>query len=316
MTQTTNSNVQNGARRAPSRSFGHWIIAVSDLFRISRFGFRIWIGRHVKITGPKAFFTVTLASLVLLGGAAVHAGDPPADTAAVRRNAQELWRSSIAPPPSAPASADLDKTASELQALAESPQHPRPAGPAKPAPAPAPEVFQMPSAQTQPAAPAALDANTIQRLKLAPPTGRAGIVALADSLFAHDQLEGAAALYQEALVQDKAGRDKDWLLFQIGNCLRDKDAPAARGFYQRVSAECPGSAWAMIAATQRKYLDRQQEPTTRPAAAKGAGEARGRGAPPASLGASPSTTLGTSSATPLGTSRTIASVPPGDANAR
>jgi hypothetical protein len=262
-----------------------------------------------------AGFMVVLVCLATLCGGALHAAGPAGvDAQTVHRNAQELWRSNIGAPQATTASSELDQMATQVQAISDAAQRPKTADPsAQGQPAPgatwagesnAPAA----TAQTQPAGPPPLDANTIERLKLAPPSGPVGKIVLADSLFAQDQFEGAAALYKEALAQDKSGRDRDWALFQIGNCLRTKDPSAARGFYLRVSAECPGSSWAMIAATECQYLDRQQEPTTRPAAARGANEARGAGARSTPLTAGPST--------PPAAGRAIAAAPTGDANAR
>jgi hypothetical protein len=235
---------------------------------------RAWHPIH-QITCNRALACAACALLLGLCGAAFCAGEPAVgvDAQTVHRNALELWRSSISPPTASSAPADLDQTASEVQAMTAVPKRPKPpaTAPAKganlakePADEPADDEGMT---QSAPAAEAPLDSNTLERLKLAPPTGPVGKVALADSLFAHDQLESACFLYREALGQDPAGRDKDWILFQIGNCLRAKDAASARSFYQRVSAECPGSPWGAIAAVQCEVLDRQQAPATRPAAA-------------------------------------------------
>jgi hypothetical protein len=259
-----------------------------------------------------------LGLLLALFGATLHADEPKkSDAQTVHRNTQELWRSSIAAPPDTSTEPSLSEAADAVQAIVTAPQRAKPpAQPPRGLSASAPATTAGPAivgpnavavavaAQTQPAGPPPLEPNTLARLKLAPAAGPIGKVALADALFSQDQLDAAAELYKDALAQDKEGHDKDWILFQLGNSLREKDAAAARTFYKRVSAECPGSAWATLAATECQYLDHQQEPTTKPAstAARGTGA---RSTPPAA---------GSSAA--LGASRAVAAAPKMEANAR
>ena len=228
--------------------------------------------RHVRRHGR--LILALCGCLIAPGWAAPGwANEPAVDTETVHQNVRELLRASIAAPRETPATEELDRTAAEIQAMT---PLPRPdanalsAAQADTQPATLPADIAVETATTQPvaAAPPALDANTIERLKLAPLSGPAGTIALADGLFAQNQLDGACALYTQALAQDKSGGDKDWVLFQIGNCLRSKDAAAARTFYKRVAAECPASPWAGVAASQTQFLDWQQQPTTRPAASK------------------------------------------------
>lgn len=101
---------------------------------------------------------------------------------------------------------------------------------------------------------------------------------LAEVLFISGYLKEAGVFYQDALNRksaDEAGsaqettalresRDRTWTMFQIGNCLRDRDLPAAKKMYQQLIAEYPGSPWTDLARAQDKLIDWYQtnEPYT------------------------------------------------------
>ncbi|MHC4075767.1 MAG: tetratricopeptide repeat protein, partial [Planctomycetota bacterium] len=62
---------------------------------------------------------------------------------------------------------------------------------------------------------------------------------LAEILFGNGSLRESAKCYQEALDRMAANKDKRdeeraWVLFQIGNCLRNTDQPAAIEMYQQL----------------------------------------------------------------------------------
>lgn len=216
---------------------------------------------------PRQNLQAVCLLLALAGGAGLCAEPTTAPAAFnVRRSAQELWRAGITPPPSAPASKELESLAAEVQALT---PVPKPPAAAKPAPVPAATTSTAPaeghSADTQPApaVPPPLDPNTVRRLRFAPLEGPAGKLALADALFQQDQPEAALALYSDVLAQDKEGVSKDWCLFQMANCLRASDANAARATYKRLASECPASPWADLAAVQSQLLDWQEQEAAR-----------------------------------------------------
>jgi tetratricopeptide (TPR) repeat protein len=83
---------------------------------------------------------------------------------------------------------------------------------------------------------------------------------LGETLFLSGYLKEAAIFYQEALKRkspDDAGsaRDRAWILFQIGNCLRNDDQPEAIKMYGQLITEYPNSPWKELADARRKLLD-------------------------------------------------------------
>lgn len=83
---------------------------------------------------------------------------------------------------------------------------------------------------------------------------------LGEVLFLGGNLKEAAVFYQEVLKRedpDDAGssRNRAWVLFQIGNCLRGNDLPAAAKTYGRLITEYPNSPWAEMATAQAKLID-------------------------------------------------------------
>ena len=83
---------------------------------------------------------------------------------------------------------------------------------------------------------------------------------LGEVLFLGGNLKEAAVFYQEVLKRedpDDAGssRNRAWVLFQIGNCLRGNDLPAAAKMYGQLITEYPNSPWAEMATAQAKLID-------------------------------------------------------------
>lgn len=83
---------------------------------------------------------------------------------------------------------------------------------------------------------------------------------LAEILYLSGYLEKAAPFYRQALVQiDKeqegAEQNKAWILFQLGNCLRKYDLPAAKKTYVQLITEYPQSEWADLARVWEKIID-------------------------------------------------------------
>ncbi|MCP4613750.1 MAG: tetratricopeptide repeat protein [Planctomycetes bacterium] len=82
---------------------------------------------------------------------------------------------------------------------------------------------------------------------------------LGETLFLSGYLKEAAKFYQEALKRktpDDAGaaRDRAWILFQIGNCLRNNDQPEAIKMYGQLITEYPDSPWKELAEARRTLL--------------------------------------------------------------
>ena len=83
---------------------------------------------------------------------------------------------------------------------------------------------------------------------------------LGEILFLSGNLKEASIVYVEALNRkdpNDAGSslDRAWILFQIGNCLRDDDMPAAAKMYQRLLTEYPNSPWADLAKARSILID-------------------------------------------------------------
>ena len=83
---------------------------------------------------------------------------------------------------------------------------------------------------------------------------------LGEVMYFSGRLKEAAVFYQEALNRTDpektgAGRNRAWILFQLGNCLQDHDLPAAKKMYRQLIAEYPGSPWVDLAKAREKLID-------------------------------------------------------------
>jgi tetratricopeptide (TPR) repeat protein len=95
---------------------------------------------------------------------------------------------------------------------------------------------------------------------------------MAELLFLSGRPTEAAPFYARAL--DQIGRinpsydaDRAWVLFQLGNCLRETDAAKAQETYTKLVAEYPDSPWAELAKAHGRLLTWYQKgPSGQPAA--------------------------------------------------
>jgi len=83
---------------------------------------------------------------------------------------------------------------------------------------------------------------------------------LGEVMYFSGRLKEAAVFYQEALNRtdpDKAGSDRNrpWILFQIGNCLRNDDLTTAQKIYRQLIAEYPGSPLVDLAKARENLID-------------------------------------------------------------
>jgi hypothetical protein len=94
---------------------------------------------------------------------------------------------------------------------------------------------------------------------------------LAEILFLSGHLKQAATFYQQALNRidpndAMSAQDKAWILFQIGNCLRESqddqsksrqvlDGAEAKKMYRRLIEECPNCPWADLAMSRVNLID-------------------------------------------------------------
>jgi tetratricopeptide (TPR) repeat protein len=78
---------------------------------------------------------------------------------------------------------------------------------------------------------------------------------LGEILFLSANLKEAAVFYQEALRRadpndPNSARDRAWILFQTGNCLRNDERSAAAKMYGQLITEYPDSPWTDLAKAQ------------------------------------------------------------------
>lgn len=92
---------------------------------------------------------------------------------------------------------------------------------------------------------------------------------LAEILYLSGHLKEAAVFYQEALNRQTAEtensvQNRPWILFQIGNCLRNHDASTATKMYGKLLAEFPKSDWADLARAENELINwyQQDKPRT------------------------------------------------------
>lgn len=82
---------------------------------------------------------------------------------------------------------------------------------------------------------------------------------LGEILFVSGNVKEAATFYSEALKRKDpndagASQERAWILFQIGNCLRNEDLPAAAKMYQQLLTEYPNSPWAGMATARSNLI--------------------------------------------------------------
>ena len=87
---------------------------------------------------------------------------------------------------------------------------------------------------------------------------------LAEILFRSGCLKEAAKCYQEALNRMTANdtdkkQTKAWILFQIGNCLRNNDPPKAMEMYRQLIAQYHDSPWVNLAKARSKLINWYQQ---------------------------------------------------------
>jgi hypothetical protein len=87
---------------------------------------------------------------------------------------------------------------------------------------------------------------------------------MAELLFLSGYSKEAAILYQKALERTEArgteaAGDRAWILFQLGNCLRETDMIGAREAYLKVVAEHPDCPWVDLAKAHGRLISWYQK---------------------------------------------------------
>ncbi len=200
--------------------------------------------------------------------------------------AQGLWSSRISMP-----SGDSDaETSLALKRLIRQVHSLTSSGKSVPRP---PELTTKRAVAVQPPAPTPVDANSVKPAQM-PPVGSmtadasSGLspkahktlddlrknpsrvqdpLETAELLFLSGRTTDAVSFYEEALRRTRAGdavcaADRAWILFQLGNCLRETDVAKAQEAYMKLIAEYPDSPWTEMARAGGRYLTWYQD--TRP----------------------------------------------------
>ena len=87
---------------------------------------------------------------------------------------------------------------------------------------------------------------------------------LAEVLYRSGCLKEAAVCYRQALEKTPADKEdltqrRAWILFQIGNCLRNNDRPGAMQIYKQLITEYPNSTWVGMAQAWCRLINWYQE---------------------------------------------------------
>jgi len=215
-------------------------------------------------------------------------GESSADARRGGSSGKELWSSRIAAPDAsaeAESSLALKRLIRQVHSLTTGEKKPaqlpelaaQPAPKAQP-PAPAPISTDAPSIEpTETPTVAAAPAETTPKLSLVTqktldalrkePSRVQDPLEVAELLFLSGRPADATPFYEEALRHTRAGdaacaSDRAWILFQLGNCLRETDMVKAQEAYVRLIAEYPDSPWTEMARAGGRYLTWYQ--STRP----------------------------------------------------
>lgn len=87
---------------------------------------------------------------------------------------------------------------------------------------------------------------------------------LAEVLFQTGELALAGVCYKKALSSlntddPNVTTERAWILFQIGNCLKDSDPNASKNSYAELIRTAPDSPWARIAKSRHSMIDWYQQ---------------------------------------------------------
>ena len=248
-----------------------------------------WIkGNSDRMRSRSTCMLVCLLSCGMAGAAAgPDTSNVPASTMHTNiqqdQLAHKLWSSRItAPDPNddVTASLALKRLIRQVQSVKFEDKTPAPAFtlPVEPQTAPEPAAVQpakevetqairpatgvAESSETQPPLP-----NKTQKVLagLLQDTGRThNPLEMAELLFLNSRPTEAAPFYQKALEHTVAGdpatsQDRAWILFQLGNCLRETDLAQAQDAYVKLISEYPDSPWTELAKAHGRLVSWYRE---------------------------------------------------------
>ena len=124
-------------------------------------------------------------------------------------------------------------------------------------------VAPMTMARTTPAEPLQpLPTDTLKRLEdmVEDPNQVDAPLEMAELLFLSGRAAEAAVFYEKALAQIPANdlttsEDRAWILFQLGNCLRETDMTRARDMYMKLISQYPSSPWTELAKAHGRLIN-------------------------------------------------------------
>lgn len=122
-----------------------------------------------------------------------------------------------------------------------------------------PEPMPIPSRQTEPDTPLAPAALARLGDVLSDPSQVRDPLEMAELLFLSGRQTEATVFYERALAltvpnNPSTENDRAWILFQLGNCLRETDMTRARDMYMKLVSEYPGSPWTELAKAHGRLI--------------------------------------------------------------
>ena len=133
--------------------------------------------------------------------------------------------------------------------------------PAEPAPAPGPARAPQPEAPAPAPGTAPIPEAAMGRLEDAIQNSDhvGDPLEMAELLFLSGRRAEATVFYERALAQTvpndpSVESDRAWILFQLGNCLRQTDMARAKDMYMRLVSEYPASPWTELAKAHGRLI--------------------------------------------------------------
>jgi tetratricopeptide (TPR) repeat protein len=122
-----------------------------------------------------------------------------------------------------------------------------------------PQPLAVPVSTPEPAASLPTDTRAKLEALMKDPDQVSNPLEMAELLFLSGRIAEAAVFYEKALAlipaNDLAVReDRAWVLFQLGNCLRETNMSEARDTYMKLIAQHPSSPWTELAKAHGRLI--------------------------------------------------------------